>query len=75
MSGGPVNTPVTPLGLFSRAFAGKHEILEDKIEIDYGLLTKLRDYNVLNARQVEEIEVLQFSNFYHQKLHLQNSSS
>jgi hypothetical protein len=54
---------------FTEAFRGKQDILMNKIDIDHGLLTVLNDFGVLGSRQIEDIEVMHFLNFYRQELH------
>jgi len=43
---------------FSAIFKGKQSKLEEKIDIDHGLLTKLVDYNVITERHKQDIKVI-----------------
>jgi len=38
-------------------FEGKQAILEEKLDVDHGLLTKLKDYKVITDRQRNDIKV------------------
>ena len=43
---------------FKEIFRGKQSLLEEKLDIDHGLLTKLVDYRVITESHKQNIKVI-----------------